>query len=130
MKLPEIKGYNPSRLQTQIITHTNQPAPPVQSPLKPKYRASPSAAKPKKKPQGRNLGAALSLIHGLDLDNEIFSPPVQDAPIRPVQDMKIAGDIVRHKRKVKVTQWHYLDNSEGIQVGMVIILITDNTEWW
>jgi len=46
--------------------------------------------------KGRNPYAALSLIHELDLYNEIFSSPAQDAPSLPVQDMKIAVDIVRY----------------------------------
>ena len=46
--------------------------------------------------KGRNPHASLSLIDELDLYNEIFSPPVQDAPTLPAQDMKIAADIVRY----------------------------------
>jgi len=46
--------------------------------------------------KGRNPHAALSLIHELDLYNEIFSPPAQDAPILHLQDMKTAADVVRY----------------------------------
>ncbi|PWW79251.1 hypothetical protein C7212DRAFT_349211 [Tuber magnatum] len=44
----------------------------------------------------RNPHASLSLIHELDLYNEIFAPPNQDFPVLPVQDMKIAADTVHY----------------------------------
>ncbi|CAZ79882.1 unnamed protein product [Tuber melanosporum] len=47
--------------------------------------------------KGCNPHASLSLIHELDLYNEIFAPPIQDLPVLPVQDMKIAADIVRRR---------------------------------
>ncbi|PWW76839.1 hypothetical protein C7212DRAFT_363786 [Tuber magnatum] len=46
--------------------------------------------------QGYNPHASLSLIHEVDLYKEVFAPPIQDLPVLPVQDMKIAADIMRH----------------------------------
>ncbi|PWW79197.1 hypothetical protein C7212DRAFT_340109 [Tuber magnatum] len=47
--------------------------------------------------KGCNAHASLSLIHEVDLYNEIFAPPIQDLPVLPVHDMKIAANIVRHR---------------------------------
>ncbi|RPA88476.1 hypothetical protein L873DRAFT_1849697 [Choiromyces venosus 120613-1] len=51
----------------------------------------------KKMIKGCNPHASLSLIHEVDLYNEIFAPPIQDLPLLPVQDMKIAADIMHHQ---------------------------------
>jgi len=44
--------------------------------------------------KGCNPHASLSIINEVDLYNEIFAPPMQDLPVLPGQDMKIAADIV------------------------------------
>ena len=55
--------------------------------------------------KGCDPHASLSLIHEVDLYNEIFAPPIQDSPVLPVQDMKIAADIV-HCRLFGVASPH------------------------
>ncbi|PWW72676.1 hypothetical protein C7212DRAFT_360039 [Tuber magnatum] len=47
--------------------------------------------------KGCSPHAPLSLIQEVDHYNEIFAPPIQDLPLLPVQDMKIAADIIRRQ---------------------------------
>ena len=80
MKLPGLKARNPSSLQTRVITQTKYLPPPVQSALQNEISREPVGSEMERMREERNAHVALSLIHELDLCNEIFSPQVQDPP--------------------------------------------------
>ncbi|RPB02316.1 hypothetical protein L873DRAFT_1802252 [Choiromyces venosus 120613-1] len=88
-----------SRLDFTIVPEAKaaMKLPEIKSALKTKISRERVGIEIEKMLRGRNPHAALSLIHELDLYNEIFAPPVmQEDPVLPVEDMKIAADIVRY----------------------------------
>jgi len=94
MRLPEIKAFTFSPPTQLSHKPTNCIAPILQSALKTKISRERVGKEIEKMFRGCNPHAALCLIHEVDLYNEIFAPPIQDPPALPVQDMKIAADIV------------------------------------
>ncbi|KAG0641153.1 hypothetical protein HOY80DRAFT_1114330 [Tuber brumale] len=80
---------------TSRNTIPNKPPPPVfQSALGTEISSERVGTEMEEMLKGCNPHASLSLIHELDLYNEIFTPPTQDLPVLPVQDMEIAADIL------------------------------------
>ncbi|CUS15090.1 unnamed protein product [Tuber aestivum] len=91
MKLLGIKACRLS------LTPTNHLPPVLQPALKTKIPRERTGIGIIKTIKGCNPHASLSLIHEVDHYNEIFAPPIQELPLLPVKDMKIAADIVRRR---------------------------------